>query len=142
MESEELESEKARERLELDQARNQPPAFQADAKIDHQEIWMRRLFRHLQAVRDRGSRMPREFRRASQVDEPIRRPGYVIGEVGRQEDRCFRNPKIRRPPLGFVHATQKRRVLVRGEISVELGTKLRIHNAKRQPRWSRRERLA
>src|SRR5713226_4508068 len=71
--------------------------------------------------------MTREFRRPGKVDNRVRGAHHLVSELACQKNGRFRNPKIRRPFFGFVHATQQRGVFLWREVSVKPGTKLRIH---------------
>ncbi|PYK63934.1 MAG: hypothetical protein DME50_16280, partial [Verrucomicrobia bacterium] len=53
---------------------------------------------------------------------------YFIGEIARQKDRRFRDPKICRPFFGLVYAAHQRRVFLWREVGVKSGAKLRIHD--------------
>ena len=119
MQHKQLKAEQAWKRLQLDQSRDKPIAFRANPEIDHQKIWMRRFMGNFQSFRDRRCRVPREFWRARKIDNRMGGARDFIRELARQKNRRLRNPKIRRPFFGFIHAMQQRSVLIWREVSVE-----------------------
>lgn len=129
MQQQQLKTKQARERLQFNQSRDVAIAFPANCKIDYVKIRMPRFIRNFQSLGNCVLRVAREFWRAGKIDNRMRSTRYVIRKFAGQKNRCLRNSEIRWPFLSFIHAAQERREFVRREVSVESGTKLRVHFA-------------
>ena len=129
MQQQQLKTKQARERLQFNQSRDEPVVFRANCKIDYEKIRMPRFIWNFQSFRNRVLSVTCELRGAGKIDDRMCCTRYFIGERAGQKNRCFRDSEICGPFLGLIHATQERHVFVRGEVGVELGTKLRVHVA-------------
>src|SRR6266850_5791772 len=103
-EQQELKTEKARERLQLNQTRNEPLALGANREIDHVKIRVFRFIWNFQCLWHGRCRVPCELLRARESDNLIRRACDFICELERQKNGRFGDAKIRRPFFGFIHA--------------------------------------
>src|SRR4029077_16561784 len=105
-EEEQLKTEQAGKRLQFDQARNKSIAHRANSEIHHQKVRMRGFIRHLQSGGNGGGGVARKFRCPRFCHNLVSRTYHLITKFVRQKNRCFRNPEIGWPFLGFVYATQ------------------------------------
>ena len=71
--------------------------------------------------------MSDKFRRPRRRHNLMRGARDLIRELARQENRCFGNPEIRRPFLGFIHAAHQRGIFPGRKVGVKSGAKFRIH---------------
>ena len=122
-----MKTEQARERLQLNQTRNEPLALGANREIDHVKIRVFRFIWNFQCLWHGRCRVPCELLRARESDNLIRRACDFICELERQKNGRFGDAKIRRPFFGFIHAAHQRVVFVRREVGVEGRAKFRIH---------------
>ena len=91
------------------------------------EIWVLGFVRHFEVLRNRQCGMPDKLWRARGGHNLIRGARHFIGELALQENRCFGNPEIRRPLLGFIYAAHQRSIFLGRKSGVEGGAKFRIH---------------
>ena len=126
-EEEQLKTEQAGKRLQFDQAGCQVTVLGANSEINHQKVRVRGFIRHLQSGGNRAGGVAREFRCTRFCNNLVSRGDHFIAKFTRQKNRCFRNPEIGRPFLGFIHTTQERRIFLRAEVGVEAGAKFRMH---------------
>ena len=68
MQQQQLKSEQARERLQLDQSGDEPITLRADREIDHEKVRMRRFIWNFQSFGNRVLRISREFWGAGKID--------------------------------------------------------------------------
>ncbi len=127
MQQQQLKSEQARERLQLDQLWDEPIAFRANREIDHEKIRMRRFIGNFQSFGNRVRRIAREFWGAGKIDNLMRCAHHFIRKFAREKDRCLGNAKISRPLFRLVYAMQQRGVFFRREGGVEERTKIGLH---------------
>ena len=126
-EKEQLKTEQTGKRLQFDQARNKPIAHRANSEIHHQKVRMRGFIRYLQAGGNGGGSVARKFRCARFCYNLVSRAYHLITKFARQKNRCFRNPEIGWPLLGFVYAAQEASILLGAEVGVEACAKLGMH---------------
>ena len=86
MQQQQLKSEQARERLQLDQSGDEPIALRADREIDHEKVRMRRFIWNFQSFGNRVLRISREFRGAGKIDNRVCGTRDVICEFAREKN--------------------------------------------------------
>src|SRR3954451_4237867 len=88
---------------------------------------MRASIRYLQAGGNGGGSVARKFRCACFCYNLVSCAYHLITIFARQKNRCFRNPEIGRPFLGFVYAAQEAGILLGAKVGVEACAKFGMH---------------